>query len=97
VGGKTRSDLWCQIQADVLERTVRQARDPVLANARGAAFQAAVALGHLTWDDVADRAPIARAFEPDPSNAAVYRSMFAEFVNLYRSTKKIHARLNAGR
>ena len=97
VGGGARSDLWCQIHADVLERTVLQARDPVMANARGAAFQAAVALGHLTWDDVADRAPIARAFEPDPVAAEVYRPMFAEFVNLYRSTRKIHARLNAGR
>jgi len=97
VGGGARSDLWCQIHADVLQRPILQARDPVMANARGAAFQAAVALGYLTWDDVADRAPIARAFEPSEEAGRAYEPMFAEFVNLYRSTRKIHARLNAGR
>jgi xylulokinase len=97
VGGGAQSDLWCQIHADVLGRPVRQARDPVMANARGAAFQAAVALGYLSWDDVPGLIPIARAFEPDPAAGRVYEPMFAEFVNLYRSTRKIHARLNAGR
>src|SRR4029453_12479494 len=47
VGGGARSGLWCQIHADVLDRVVRQARDPALASARGAALQASVALGHL--------------------------------------------------
>lgn len=97
VGGGARSDLWCRIHADVLGHPIRQAADPVMANARGAALQASVALGHLTWDDVPDRVPVAQTFDPDPANAAVYEPMFAEFVNLYRSNRKIHARLNAGR
>jgi xylulokinase len=97
VGGGARSDLWCQIHADVLDRVVRQAGQPVLANARGAALQAAVALGHLTWDEVAGAVPIARTFEPDPVRRRVYDRLFPEFVNLYRSTRKIYARLNAQR
>jgi xylulokinase len=97
VGGGARSELWCRIHANVLGHPIRQAADPVLANARGAALQASVALGHLTWDEVPDRVPIAQTFDPDPSVAKVYAPMFAEFVNLYRSTKKIHARLNASR
>ena len=55
IGGGAQSDLWCQIMADVLDRPIRQAADPRLANVRGAAFGAAVALGHLRWDDVPDR------------------------------------------
>jgi xylulokinase len=94
VGGGARSDLWCQIHADVLDRVVRQASDPALASARGAALQAAVALGHLRWDEVADAVPIARVFEPHPDRRRVYDTLFPEFVNLYRSTRRIYARLN---
>jgi xylulokinase len=97
VGGGARSELWCQIHADVLDRVVRQAGEPVLANARGAALQASVALGHLRWDEVAATVPIARAFEPDPARRRVYDTLFPEFVNLYRSTRRIYARLNAQR
>ena len=96
VGGGARSDLWCQIHANVLDQTILQARKPVMANARGAAMQAAVALGHLSWDDVADRAPIARAFEPDPSARARYDELFPAFLDLYKRTRKINARLNRG-
>jgi xylulokinase len=97
VGGGARSDLWCQVVADVLDRTILQPEDPMLANARGAALQAFVALGRLTWDEVPDRVPIARTFTPDPEHRGVYDTQFREFLNLYRSTKKIHARLNADR
>ena len=97
VGGGARSELWCQVHADVLGRVVRQAADPVLANARGAALQASVALGHLGWDEVAATVPIARIFEPDPAHRRVYDTLFPEFVNLYRSTRKLYARLNGRR
>jgi xylulokinase len=97
VGGGARSELWCQIHADVLDRVVRQTCDPALASARGAALQASVALGHLGWDEVAGTVPIARTFEPDPVRRQVYDTLYPEFVNLYRSTRKIYARLNAQR
>ena len=97
VGGGARSELWCQIHADVLDRVVRQAADPVLASARGVALQASVALGRLRWDEVAGTVPVARAFEPDPAHRRVYDTLFPEFVNLYRSTRRIYARLNAQR
>jgi len=97
VGGGAQSELWCQVHADVLGRVVRQAADPVLANARGAALQASVALGHLGWDEVAATVPIARTFEPDPAHRRVYDTLFPEFVNLYRSTRKLYARLNGRR
>ena len=34
IGGGARSDVWCQIFADVLGRTIEQVADPVNANAR---------------------------------------------------------------
>ncbi|HZH77772.1 MAG TPA: FGGY-family carbohydrate kinase [Archangium sp.] len=94
IGGGARSKLWCQIQADVLDRRIQQVDEPVMANARGAAFQAAVALGHLTVDEIPSLVPIANTFEPNPQNRALYDELFREFVNLYKSNKAIFARLN---
>jgi len=35
IGGGARSDVWCQIFADVLGRTIEQVADPVNAGTRG--------------------------------------------------------------
>jgi xylulokinase len=94
VGGGAQSDLWCQIHADVLDRPVDQMGDPVLANARGAALAAAVALGHLTWDEIPALVPVAATYEPDPSTRAAHDRNHAAFLDLYRRTKGIHRRLN---
>jgi xylulokinase len=94
VGGGARSDLWCQIYADVLNRPIRQVRDPVFANARGAALQASVALGYLRWDEVPDSVPIARTFEPDPANRAAYDRLFETFLDVYKSSNRLAGRLN---
>jgi xylulokinase len=94
VGGGAQSDLWCQIHADVLDRPIRQMADPVLANVRGAAFAAAVALGHLRWEDVPGLVPAARTYEPDPSTRTTYDAGHRAFVALYRRTKGIHRSLN---
>ena len=48
VGGGAKSAFWAQVFADVLGRRVRRVADPVLANARGAALVAGVALGERT-------------------------------------------------
>ncbi|NOK02300.1 MULTISPECIES: FGGY-family carbohydrate kinase [Myxococcus] len=97
IGGGARSALWCQIHADVLGRAVQQVDEPVLANARGAAFQAAVALGRLTVEEIPSLVPVARTFHPDSKNAALYDELFREFVNIYKHNKAIFARLNRAR
>jgi xylulokinase len=94
IGGGARSNLWCQIHADVLGRPIRQAEEPVLANARGAAFQAAAALGYLSFDEIPEHVPIARTFEPEPDNRGIYDALYGHFTDLYRSTKHLHAKLN---
>lgn len=94
IGGGARSELWCRIHADVLRRPIKQVQDPVLANARGAAFQAAIALGLLRVEDIPALVPIAATYEPDLANAAVYDELFGEFLAAYRATRKIYARLD---
>lgn len=96
VGGGARSELWCQVQADVLGRPVRQVDQPQMANARGAAFQAHVALGHLSWDDVEARVPIRRTFMPQASNLERYTERFAQFLLEFRHRRAMGQRFGAG-
>ncbi len=94
VGGGARSDVWCQILADVLDRPIRQLADPVLANARGAAFSASVALGHLRFEDVPSRIEVVRTYQPDPATRPTYDRLFETFVDLYKKNKGLYAKLN---
>lgn len=94
VGGGANSEVWAQIHADVTGRRIRQVAVPVLANVRGAALLAWHALGVLDVGDMAAAVEVRRTFEPDPSDAATYDELYAEFVNLYKRTKAIHRRLN---
>jgi xylulokinase len=93
-GGGAQSDVWCQIVADVLGRTVLQTEAPRHATARGAAFLALVGLGRLRFDDIPERVAIRRRFDPDPRQRAVYDQHFGAFVDLYRKTHAIARRLN---
>ncbi|MCC5952212.1 MAG: FGGY-family carbohydrate kinase [Acidimicrobiia bacterium] len=93
VGGGARSELWCQIMADVLDRPIRQVADPVLANVRGAALSAAVTLGHLRWPDVEGAVTINHTYRPDRAHRAVYDEHFAALVAIYRKNRGIHRRL----
>jgi len=97
IGGGARSDIWCQIFADVLGRTIEQVADPVNANARGAGLLAWVALGELTFDDVPDRVRVAGSYEPNPGPKGLYDNLFREFTGLYRRNRKAYARLNRER
>jgi len=94
IGGGANSAIWCQIHADVFNRTIRQVKDPILANLRGAAFLAAVSLGYFRFEDIPDRIQIANTYHPNPENRAIYDELFAEFLNIYKQNRRIYARLN---
>jgi xylulokinase len=94
VGGGARSDIWCQIIADILNLTIRQVQDPIQANARGAAFIAAVGLGYLKYEDISEMTRYNHIYDPHPKNRDVYDKMFSEFVNFYKQNKNIYKRLN---
>jgi xylulokinase len=95
VGGGAKSDVWCQIFADVLNRPIRQVKDPIQANVRGAGFLAALALGYLSREQVSERIQIAKTYAPDPRNRRVYDELFGEFLNLYKTGRRAFARLNS--
>ena len=94
IGGGANSNIWCQIYADVLNRTIRQVKDPIQANARGVTFIAAVGLGYLKWDDISKLVQYKNTYKPNPENRKVYDDMFEEFQNVYKNNKKMYQRLN---
>ncbi len=94
IGGGARSDLWCQMHADVCDRVIRRVAEPQHANARGAAFVAWLALGRQSLDDLDRAVTIEREFQPDPVARSAYAPLYREFKKLYKAHKPIHARLN---
>lgn len=94
VGGGAVSDLWCQIHADVLDRTLERVAEPRHAAMRGAALFAGLSLGMVERDEIRDLVPIDRAFRPDPATRSIYDRLYAELAKLYKSQKPMFARLN---
>jgi xylulokinase len=80
LGGGAQSSLWCQMYADVLDRPVEQVRDPLLAQLRGAALLAGVA---LTSRILGDPVPEGTTFQPSRA-AEFYRAKTGELESLYR-------------
>jgi xylulokinase len=95
IGGGALSDLWSQILADVLGREIHQMEQPILVNARGAAMLAAIALGYLKEDDIAQTVKVKSIYQPKPENKTVYDNLFKEYLNIYKKNRRIYRRLNA--
>ncbi len=93
IGGGANSNIWCQIFADVLDRPIRQVAQPIQANARGAAFIAAVGLGFIKEEEIGQCIKISNEYKPNPANRAVYDKLFKEFLEIYKFSKKMSERL----
>ena len=94
IGGGAQSDTWCQIFADVLNRSIRRVKDPMQANARGAALIASVALGYIRFRDIPDLIAYDATFSPQPNNRDTYDLLYKEFIRLYKVHKSICKRIN---
>ena len=95
IGGGAKSDLWCQIHADIMNRTIRRVKDPILANVRGAGLLGSVALGFITFDEINKKTEYDGIFKPNPENRKLYKKMFKQYQAIYKHNKKIHKRLNS--
>ena len=94
IGGGANSDLWCQIHADILNRTIRRVKDPIQANARGAGLLGSVALGYIKFNEIPERTEFDAIFKPNPENRTLYKKLFKQFQAIYKQNKNIYKRLN---
>ena len=83
-GGGVKSQLWCQIHADVLGQPIHIPREAE-ACALGAGMAAAVAAGLMPdWETAAKQmVAIERVVEPNLSYRDIYDALFDRYVKLY--------------
>jgi xylulokinase len=94
VGGGAQSDVWCQIFADVMNVEIKQVADPIYANARGAAWIAAVGLGEIGFNNIPQLVQFKQTYNPRAQNRALYDEKFDIFKQIYKQMKGIYRRLN---
>ena len=94
IGGGATSNIWCQIFADILNRKINQVKDPIQANARGAAYIASVGLGYIEWEHISKHIKISNTFLPNPENRGIYDKLFKEYLNIYKVMGDSYKRLN---
>jgi len=94
IGGGAISDIWCQIYADVLNRTVKQHAHPKEGVSIGAALIGSVSLGFITWEKIPDLIKYNKEYKPNPENREIYDELFEEFKTIYKNNKKMYRRLN---
>ncbi len=94
VGGGARSELWCQIVADVCDRPVERVADPLLCGLRGAALAGAIAVGETEPGELRSLVPVDLSHGPDPASRDVYDELFDRFPRLYRAQRRVFHRAN---
>lgn len=87
-GGFTRSNLWCQIMADIFGRPLKISAVPEVSSL-GAALMAMWGLGYVeSFTDVNKMVRIEREFIPDKSNEIVYRQLYALYQQIYQALEQ---------
>lgn len=98
IGGGAKSDIWCQIFADILNRKINRVSDPQQAGARGIALLASMTLGYIqSFDDIKKHIIIDKTFYPDPTRRDLYDKLFVNFKKIYKNNKRWYKRMNKNR
>ena len=94
-GGGAKSDVWCQIMADVTGKTIEITEEPQNAGALGAAVVTAVGLKIFRdFDEAKKMIPVKGIFQPRGKYMAVYDRNYEVFKNLYANNRKAFHFLN---
>ncbi len=94
IGGGATMDVWVQILADVLDRTLERVEQPWVGGLRGAGLTVGLALGEVGREEVHTLVPVDRVFSPDSAHRATHDAMFGEFPRLFRSQRGFFRRRN---
>lgn len=95
-GGGVNSEVWCQIFADVLGRTIVVPAGTEF-GAKGAAIVAGIGAGiYAGYGEATDAVvDIVRTYTPDAANTALYDDFFAVYRDIRRSMMGVWDRLQA--
>jgi xylulokinase len=96
IGGGAKSALWCQILADVMNRTIERLTLLEEATSLGAAIAGGVGTGVFPDFSVAAAiVRIAESYRPRPEVRDVYDQQYEVFQDAYRALAPIYGRLQA--
>ncbi len=96
IGGGCKSDIWCQILADILEKNINKIAEPDLASNSGIAIISMVGSGILK--DFSEAIPliqIEKSFKPNLNSKKIYKKIYREFTKIYERNTKMFENLNA--
>ncbi len=90
LGGGSRSKVWCQIIADVMQRPVKVVRE-LESTCLGVGMLAAAAVGIHKDIESASRtmSGTSSIFEPDPTHATVYQDLYCAYRMLYPALRDV--------
>ncbi len=95
VGGGAKSEILCQIMADVTGRCIQVPEDPQNVGAAGAAIICALGLNLIESTSSAKQfIRIKKEYQPDVHAQKVYNRIFPVFEKLYEKNKKLFWQLN---
>lgn len=92
-GGGSRSELWCQILADVLGRTMYRSREVDTAVVGAAALAAAASAGTDPWMQATELAQHDLLLEPDPAVRDRHDGLHAVYLDTYTALREVHRTL----
>ena len=87
IGGGSRSRLWGQILASVLNRPLNRHEGSELGPAQGATRLAMLAAGQGSLEQICTRPKISEVLEPQPSLVMHYQKKQVQYRKIYRSLK----------
>lgn len=90
LGGGSRSKVWCQIIADVMQRPVKVVRESE-STSLGTGMLAAAAVGIHKNIELAARSMsgVSSVFEPQSSNTGVYQELYEAYRMIYPALRSI--------
>jgi len=95
MGGGAVSTVWCQIFADVLQRSVIQVEKPEFGGCRGAAMSASVGAGIFeSLEAATSMVKVAQTFKPRSEFSKLYEHKFSNFKKYYKCNKNWYAKIN---
>lgn len=95
VGGGARSDVICQMLADITGRRIKSVDNPQNVGSVGAAAVMAVGMGIIpSPESVQEFIPVTRTYEPNAKKHAQYDHYYAVFRDLYPANRRIYKKLS---
>jgi xylulokinase len=95
IGGGAKSDVWCQIYANILNRRIKRVSNPQEAGALGAAIIAKMALGEIkSLEEIQNYTHYDKEFVPQSEYRNLYDNLFEKYKHLYKQNKKWFKEMN---